>query len=98
MKVLVIEDDRNIARGLRRQLSSEYIVELAFTAKTVLQKAAENRYSVIMHNVWESGKESWNNTIDVHIKHLRDKIDRPFEVPIIKTVYGIGYMVEDGQS
>jgi DNA-binding response OmpR family regulator len=50
---------------------------------------------MIMNNVWESDKESWNNTIDVHVKHLRDKIDRPFAVPFIKTAYGIGYMVDD---
>jgi DNA-binding response OmpR family regulator len=50
---------------------------------------------MIMNNVWESGKESWNNTIDVHVKHLRDKIDRPFAIPLIKTAYGIGYMVDD---
>jgi two-component system copper resistance phosphate regulon response regulator CusR len=50
---------------------------------------------MIMNNVWESGKESWNNTIDVHIKHLRDRLDRPFDTKIIKTAYGIGYSVDD---
>ncbi len=53
---------------------------------------------MIMNNVWESGKESWNNTIDVHIKHLRDKVDRPFATPLIKTAYGIGYMVDDSSE
>lgn len=53
---------------------------------------------MIMSRVWENGKESWGNTIDVHVKHLRDKVDKPFDVPIIKTVHGIGYMVvDDGQ-
>ena len=51
--------------------------------------------NMIMSNVWDSSKERWNNTIDVHIKSLRDKIDRPFAMPIIKTAYGVGYMVED---
>lgn len=51
--------------------------------------------SMILDHVWEAGTEGWNNTIDVHIKHLRDKIDRPFERPLIKTSYGIGYMVDD---
>lgn len=51
---------------------------------------------MIMNHVWESDKDGWNNTIDVHIKTLRDKIDRPFPDPIIKTAYGIGYMVDDG--
>jgi len=50
---------------------------------------------MILDHVWESGTESWNNTVDVHIKHLRDKIDRPFDKPLIKTAYGIGYMVDE---
>jgi DNA-binding response OmpR family regulator len=51
--------------------------------------------SMILDHVWESGAEGWNNTVDVHIKHLRDKVDRPFDKALIKTAYGIGYMVDD---
>ena len=51
--------------------------------------------AMIFDHVWESGKDGWHNTVDVHIKHLRDKIDRPFDVPLIKTAYGIGYVLDD---
>jgi DNA-binding response OmpR family regulator len=51
--------------------------------------------AMILDHAWDTGKESWHNTVDVHIKHLRDKIDRPFESPLIKTAYGIGYMIDD---
>jgi len=51
--------------------------------------------SMILDHVWESGTEGWNNTVDVHIKHIRDKVDRPFGKSLIKTAYGIGYMVDD---
>lgn len=50
---------------------------------------------MILDHAWEAGTEGWNNTIDVHIKHLRDKIDRPFGKALIKTAYGIGYMIDD---
>lgn len=55
--------------------------------------------TMILNHVWEAGKESWNNTVDVHIKYLRDKVDKPFanEDPIIKTAYGIGYMVDNSE-
>ncbi len=43
---------------------------------------------------WSSNVDLWANTIDVHIKYLRDKIDRPFDTPLIKTVHGIGYKLE----
>lgn len=43
--------------------------------------------------VW--GKGVRPSSIDVHIKHLRDKVDRPFEVPLIETAHGVGYSVKD---
>ncbi len=51
--------------------------------------------SMILNHVWEAGKESWNNTVDVHIKYLRDKVDKPFDSQLIKTAYGVGYLVDD---
>ncbi len=51
--------------------------------------------AMILDHAWDGTKDAWNNTVDVHIKHLRDKIDRPFESPLIKTAYGIGYMIDD---
>ncbi len=50
--------------------------------------------AMILDNAWDGTKDTWNNTVDVHIKHLRDKIDRPFDAPLIKTAYGIGYMID----
>lgn len=54
--------------------------------------------TMIFNHVWESDQNRWHNTVDVHIKHLRDKIDRPFGRPLIKTAYGIGYVLEDSSS
>jgi len=50
---------------------------------------------MIMDHVWSSRSNSWTATIDVHIKHLRDKIDRPFESAYIKTAYGLGYKIDE---
>ncbi len=50
---------------------------------------------MILNHAWDGDRNSWNNTVDVHIKHLRDKVDRPFALPLIKTAYGIGYKVDD---
>lgn len=55
---------------------------------------AVSRSNIVDH-AWDTGKETWHNTVDVHIKHLRDKIDKPFGTPLIKTAYGIGYMIDD---
>lgn len=55
---------------------------------------AISRLTVLNH-VWADSKDSWQNTVDVHIMHLRDKVDRPYNTSYIKTVYGVGYMIDD---
>ncbi|HVV25945.1 MAG TPA: response regulator transcription factor [Candidatus Saccharimonadales bacterium] len=51
--------------------------------------------SMIMDNVWESGSVSWDGTVNVHIKRLRDQIDRTYKRKLIKTAYGLGYTIND---
>lgn len=51
--------------------------------------------SMILNHVWDSDEVTWQKTIDVHIKYLRDKIDRPYNSSLIKTAYGVGYMIDD---
>lgn len=51
----------------------------------------------LRHALW--GKKSlysWSRTIDVHIQHLRQKIERDPEFPeLIVTVTGVGYRLDD---
>lgn len=66
----------------------------------ILVYLLENRGRVltrqmIMDHVWATTSSSWLSTIDVHIKHLRDKIDKPFHTSTIKTAYGVGYRIDD---
>ncbi len=46
---------------------------------------------MLLHHVWNVNSEPFDNTVDVHIKYLRDQIDKPFAVKLIKTVHGLGY-------
>lgn len=48
---------------------------------------------MISNDLW--GEQVDSNSIDVHIKHLRDKLDRPFQTHLIKTVRRVGYIVKD---
>lgn len=52
-----------------------------------------SRERIIQH-AWPANSKSWVGSVDVHIKQLRDKVDRPFKERLIKTSYGIGYMVD----
>ena len=49
---------------------------------------------VLSNHAWRDNEDPWANTIDVHIKYLRDKIDTPFDRPLIRTVHGLGYKLE----
>jgi len=53
---------------------------------------------MILHYAWDTTKVHWSGVVDVHIKRLRDKIDRPFHHPLIKTAYGLGYRLELGRD
>lgn len=61
----------------------------------IINKGRIMTRDMIMDHVWSSHTNSWTSTVDVHIKHLRDKIDKPFEDAYIKTAYGLGYRIEE---
>jgi len=63
----------------------DLLVCLMENAGSVVTRDALIRYA------WQGNDDIWTNTVDVHIKHLRDKIDRPFEEQLIRTVHGRGY-------
>ena len=45
----------------------------------------------LLEGAWDSGYENRSNVIDVYIRYLREKIDRPFGVETLETVRGAGY-------
>lgn len=51
----------------------------------------------LFHNVW-GDSFTGDGTLNVHIRHLREKIEaNPNEPQYIKTVWGTGYVLEDGR-
>ena len=51
--------------------------------------------SLIIEHVWDIHFDSVSNVVEVHVNSLRNKIDRGFDVPLIQTVRGVGYMLTD---
>ena len=49
----------------------------------------------IAERVWDINFDSGTNVIDVAIGRLRHKLDAPFERPILHTVRGFGYVLEE---
>jgi two-component system OmpR family response regulator len=51
----------------------------------------------LLEHAWDFGYENRSNVIDVYVRYLREKVDRPFGVTSIETVRGAGYRLrEDG--
>jgi two-component system OmpR family response regulator len=45
----------------------------------------------LLEHAWDYGYENRSNVVDVYVRYLRAKIDRPFAVDSIETVRGVGY-------
>ena len=50
--------------------------------------------SMILEHVWDMNADPFTNTVDVHIRFLREKIDVPFKRKLLHTVHGYGYKLE----
>ena len=51
----------------------------------------------ILQHVWDDEFEGDPNIVEVYVRHLRNKLDRPFGRAAIQTVRGTGYrLVADG--
>ncbi len=49
----------------------------------------------LMENVWDFDFDGGTNAVDVYIRFLRGKIDETFEIKLIHTVRGVGYVIKD---
>ena len=73
-------------------------VEIELAAKefalleTFMRRAGDvlTRLELIEH-AWDYGYENRSNVVDVYVRYLREKIDRPFGLDALETVRGAGY-------
>jgi two-component system OmpR family response regulator len=72
---------RNIALSAREYTLLEYLVHHAGQVVTRDQLA---------EHVWSDAPVE-SNVIDVYVRYLRQKLDAPFDAPLLHTVRGIGY-------
>jgi two-component system copper resistance phosphate regulon response regulator CusR len=50
--------------------------------------------TLIAENVWDMNFDSDTNVVDVAVRRLRAKIDDPYEIKLIRTVRGVGYIFD----
>jgi two-component system, OmpR family, response regulator len=49
--------------------------------------------TMILSHVWAYNFDPQTNIVDVLVSRLRDKIDRPFQTRLLRTVRGVGYVL-----
>jgi DNA-binding response OmpR family regulator len=54
--------------------------------------------ALIIEHVWDIHFDSISNVVEVHINSLRNKIDKGYDVPLIHTVRGVGYVLTDSPA
>lgn len=76
--------------------------ELQLTAQdfALLRALAESAGRVLsrtrlLERVWDLSHDPGTNVVDVAVSALRAKVDRGFDRPLIHTVRGVGYVLED---
>jgi two-component system OmpR family response regulator len=49
----------------------------------------------LLEHAWDFAYENRSNVVDVYVRYLREKIDRPFGSASLETVRGVGYRLRD---
>lgn len=96
---LLIIADMTLDPVRRLVVRGDKIIRLRRKEFDLLEYLVRNKGKVlkremILEHVWEDEHQSYTNIVDVHIKYLRDQIDRPFPKHLIKTVHGLGYRLD----
>lgn len=94
---LVVETDtRKVTRGGKD-------IELSAKEFSILEYMIRNKGIVlsrdkIEQNAWDFTYEGGSNIVDVYIRYLRKKIDDDFDVKLIHTKRGAGYVLSENQQ
>ncbi|QHG91806.1 DNA-binding response regulator [Sulfurimonas sp. CVO] len=82
----VIRDNKKI------KLTAKEYALLEFLARNSKKLLSE---TIIKENISDMAQESMSNIINVYIYRLRNKIDKDFDLKLIHTIRGLGYMLSD---
>jgi two-component system, OmpR family, response regulator len=88
--------DLRIDMAARRAWRGQEEIELSTREFSLLTAFAERPGDVLsrlqlLERAWEGDYENRSNVVDVQVRNLREKIDRPFGVRSLETVRGAGY-------
>lgn len=86
-----------VSRQVRR---GQVLVELSPKEFGLLEELLRHTGAVLtrthlLEHVWDVAHDGDSNVVDVYVRYLRNKIDRPFGRQSLQTVRGVGYRLRD---
>ncbi len=78
--------------GIRIDLQPKELALLEYLMRNAGRVVSK---TMIIEHVWDFNFDPQTNVVEARISRLRDKVDRPFAYPLIHTVRGIGYVLEN---
>jgi two-component system copper resistance phosphate regulon response regulator CusR len=86
---------RAIRAGQRLDLTPKEFSLLSLLAR---RRGEVLSRTLIAEQVWDLNFDCETNVVDVHVRRLRSKVDDPFEPKLIRTVRGVGYVLDDSDQ
>ena len=97
---IIAVGDLRIDRARHRVSRSGEEIPLTLTEFNLLEYFAKRKNVAVtrkevLEAVWGGGIDGFTNIVDVYVNYLRKKIERGDRPKLLKTVRGVGYMVEE---
>lgn len=89
---LDLRDHKAHRAGRRLELTPKEFALLSLLAR---RKGEVLTRTLLSELVWEMRFESDTNVVDVAVRRLRSKVDDPFGLKLVRTVRGVGYVLDD---
>ena len=88
--------DVRVDPASKRVWRGETVVDLTAREFSVLEYLMRRKGQIVskrevLDNVWDADFEGDSNIVEVYVRHLRNKLDRPFGRAAIETLRGSGY-------
>ena len=99
LRVADLEMD-TIRRKVRRAGATIDLKPKEYALLEILMRNADRPLTkaLIIEHVWDIHFDSISNVVEVHINSLRNKMDKGFDVALIHTIRGVGYVLTDTPS
>jgi two-component system OmpR family response regulator len=99
--VVLEVDDLRLDPAAHRAWRGDTELELSAKEFALLELFMRNAGSVLTRDqllggAWDMAFETRSNVIDVYVRYLREKIDRPHGRDSLETVRGVGYRLRSG--